>query len=514
MLGSIMKKALVLSEEEFRLFQKFLVEESGLYFEHDKVDSLRLALAQRLHEKKYTSYREYYNFLRFHPEGRMEMRELLDLLTIGETCFFRNKPIFDALMNHILPEIIAKKMNAQDKTIRVWSAGCSKGDEAYSIAIAIMEALPDYANWNISILGTDINREVLSYAREAIYGKRDVEHLPAEYLQRYFRRRGTSFILEESVKKIVRFESHNLAKDPFTMEGMLGLDIIFCRNVTIYFDLDTTRRIIDNFHGCILDGGYLFIGHAETLWQISDKFRPVEFSQTFVYKKELAAQMDQIPKPFVAVPEIDLEEFAVICKGLSLEAAPAKEEEAAPAGAEPETGLVPAQKACSLYQQAMEFCAGKKYDKALILLDKIITEDKSFTAAYIAKATILANQAKYEEAKAELSKIIRQDNLCLEAYYLLGVLAYKTADLKTAEEQFSKVIYIDPTVALAYFNLGDIFLCRKELDNAAREFANAIKILQSLPKDESLRFGEDFAPDALIRACRNNLEKISKQKNL
>ena len=282
-----MKNILPLSADDFRLFQELLIEASGLHFEESRSQSLHLALWQRLQHRGYDSYREYYNLLKFHPEGRLEMRELLDLITIGETYFFRNKAQFNVLMKFVLPEIIQRKVGSGDKRIRVWSAGCSRGDETYSIAIAIMEVIPSYEEWSISILGTDINRNGLACSEEAIYSQKDIGHLEKEYLEKYFKIQGSTYILNTNVRKLAQFEYHNLAKASIIHERMQNIDLIFCRNVIIYFDSQTTERVIENFHNCLAQDGYLFLGHSETLWQITNKLERVEFPQTFIYKKTL-----------------------------------------------------------------------------------------------------------------------------------------------------------------------------------------------------------------------------------
>ncbi|MBU0709703.1 MAG: tetratricopeptide repeat protein [Candidatus Omnitrophica bacterium] len=497
-----MINVLPLSENEFSLFQRFLSEESGLYFDKDRNLSLCLALWERLQRRGYESYQEYYNLLKFHPEGKLEIRELLDLVTIGETYFFRNSPQLEVLMQHVLPEIIEKKTNSGDKSIWVWSAGCSRGAEPYSIAIAIIEALPNYEDWNISILGTDINRNALLEAREAIYSKRDVSHLSQYYIDKYFNARGTKYILDDIVKKLVRFNDHNLSRGQFSQDGMQNLDIIFCRNVTIYFDLQTTKRVIANFYNCLRQGGYLFLGHAETLWQINDKFETVEFPQTFIYKKVLYSVEEEAIKPFMGVPEINFADFA-----------PIKNEKIEPleVTAEPPAVKVEIE---PLYKEATKLLNEKRYEQALSLFDKVIAEDKNHIRAYFAKATILANQAKYKEAIDTLGKIIEVDNLYIEAYYLLGVLMNKIGDFKEAERQFRKVIYSGPEIALTYFNLGNMYLYQKKFSKASREFNTTIRLLEKRSRDEEIRFCEDITVDFLLRACRNHLEEIGKKTRM
>jgi chemotaxis protein methyltransferase CheR len=562
-----MKNILPLSAEDFGLFQELLVATSGLYFEESRSQFLHLALWQRLQHRGYDSYREYYNLLKFHPEGRLEIRELLDLITIGETYFFRNKAQFDVLMKFVLPEIMQRKIYSRDKSIRVWSAGCSGGDEAYSIAIAIMEVIPFYEEWGISILGTDINRNALACAEEAIYGEKSIAHLPKEYLGKYFEARGSTYILKTNVRELVQFEYHNLAKDPFIHEKMRNIDIIFCRNVIIYFDAQTTCQVIENFYDCLVQDGYLFLGHAETLWQITNKFEGVEFPQTFTYKKRLSPVREDAMKPFMAVPEIKLENLTLSAapipvfesrenrrlselalsesKGSTLSEPPPsdwgvegltsfRETNAEKRFFSQESSSGLQEKPEPLEQVGDSTLRVEKrpelkeklesaYKKATLCLEEIkdraaafsphnmIAQDKNYIRTYLNQATLLANEAKYKEAAEALAKVIEVDNLSVEAYYLLGVLSYKSGDLKEAQTQFRKVIYVDPNSVLAYFNLGNMYLYQRKFSEAAREFRNAIRLLEKRPKDEQVKFCEDFTVEFLLRACRNNLAEISRR---
>jgi chemotaxis protein methyltransferase CheR len=556
-----MKNILPLSAADFSLFQGLLIETSGLFFEESRSQSLHLALWQRLKHRGYDSYREYYNLLKFHPEGRLEIRELLDLITIGETYFFRNKAQFDVLMKFVLPEIMQRKMDSGEKWLRVWSAGCSGGDETYSIAMAMMEVVPSYQNWHISILGTDINRNVLARAKEAIYGEKHISHLPKEYLAKYFNVRGTTYILNTNVRELAGFEYHNLATGPFIHERMQNIDIIFCRNVMIYFDSQTSQRVIENFYNCLAPEGYLFLGHAETLWQITNKFERIEFPQTFIYKKCLSPLREDAMKPFIAVPEIAAEDLtlsATLTPALHQRSSGSVFEtearnqwpESAPSQSLPpvwkfervtSTEEAELQKNSSQHElrfgrqgkseplkgferlsavkeeaqfalkEAAPGLEGMKNQTSLSSSDHMIEQRKDHIHTYVTMATILANEAKYKEATDILGKIIEADNLSVEAYYLLGVLSYKNSNLNEAEIQFRKVIYVDPESVIAYFNLGNMYLYQRKYREAAREFRNAIRLLEKRPRDEQVRFCEDFTVEFLLRACRNSLVEISKR---
>jgi len=556
-----MKDILPLSADDFGLFQELLIQTSGLFFEKSRNQSLHLALWQRLQHRGYDSYREYYNLLKFHPEGRLEIRELLDLITIGETYFFRNKAQFDVLMRFVLPEIIQRKADSRDRCIRVWSAGCSGGDETYSIAMAMMEVVPSYQEWRISILGTDINRNGLACAKEAVYAEKHIAHLPKGYLEKYFKVGGSTYRLNPKVQELTQFEYHNLAKDPFIQERMQNIDILFCRNVIIYFDDQTTQRVIANFHDCLAQDGYLFLGHSETLWQITDKFERVEFPQTFIYRKRSSPAQEDPMKPFIAVPEIALGDLTLSaaaipalsqngsgppleaqrkdrCSGAALSDSPPS---GGGVGGETSTNetdiengflqqeLRPRrQETPEPLQDFEKPLDGKKqvesaHNEATLYLEEtgdqttlrspnhIIEQGKNHIRTYLTRATILANEAKYKEATDILGKIIEADNLSVEAYYLLGVLSYKSSNLNEAETQFRKVIYVDPDSVIAYFNLGNMYLYQRKLREAAREFKNAIRLLEKRPKDEQVKFCEDFTVEFLLRACRNCLLEISKR---
>jgi chemotaxis protein methyltransferase CheR len=485
-----MKNSLPLPANDFGLFQELLRETSGLHFDEARAKFLELALWERLQHRGYESYREYYNLLKFHPEGRLEIRELLDLITIGETYFFRNKPQFDVLMKSVLPDILRRKADSRDKCIRVWSAGCSGGDEAYSVAMAFREVVPSYEGWRISILGTDINRQGLTCAKEAVYGEKSVGYLPKEYLERYFKVRGSTYVLNPELREFVHFEYHNLAKDPLIDERMQNIDILFCRNVTIYFDSQTTRRVIGNFYNCLAEEGYLFLGHTETLWQIPHQFERIEFPQTFIYKKRLGTVQQTATIPFfIAVPQVPAESLA------------------SPKGTEKHPG----ERGRSGPREKPEPLARIRKPLGVHRKGELQSAQDKEIRASLNKATVLANEAKYREAAEILAKIVEMDNLNVEAYYLLGVLCHKNSNLKEAEIQFRKAIYVNPDLVLAYFNLGNIYLCQRKMSEAAREFRNAIRLLEKRPKEEQVPFCEDFTVEFLLRACTKNLGEISRR---
>ncbi|MBF0595022.1 MAG: tetratricopeptide repeat protein [Candidatus Omnitrophica bacterium] len=488
-----------LSEADFLLFQEYFESETGLFFENHQDHLLLSALAERMARKGHSSHKEYYNYLKYHPEARLELREILTLLTTGETYFFRNIAQFEVLMQDVLPEIIKRKRASGDRSLRVWSAGCSRGDEAYSVAIAIMEVLADFRDWDISILGSDINRDVLAVAREAVYTPKDLGELPAEYVEKFFHRKKSEYVLNADVKALGRFNFHNLCKDSFGQEGMTGLDIIFCRNVTIYFNPETTRKLMGRFYESLADGGYMFLGHSETLWQINHHFRTIEYPHTFIYKKELGVvPMVQEARAVVPLPVF---KFGDDQPAFTIASEPGA---VPPAGeaffSDPETdGLLT--EATRAYQK-------KKYDVALTALDKIVARHDTHARAHFLKSVILADQEKYEEAASLLVGVVQKDSLNEEAAFLLATLFAKMGKVTEAETYFRRIVYLSADEPLTYFHLGNIYAAQKKPAKAELEFKNAIRLLEKRTADEPVRFSEDFSSGLLLQACKHNLATL------
>ena len=511
-----------LSDEDFHLFQQFLVTETGLYFDNSHAHSLADALNERRQKRGHTTFKEYYHYLRYHLEGRGELKELLVLITTGETYFFRNVAQFDVLMKDVLPEIIARKRAAGETTIKIWSAGSSRGDEAYSVAIALMEVLPEYRDWKIMIQGTDINRDVLAAARAAVYTTKDIGELPPEFVEKYFVRQRAEYVLNVEVKSLAWFQYHNMVRDSFAQEGMQGVDIIFCRNVTIYFNMETTKALIGRFYDSLLEGGYLFLGHSETLWQFEHQFKTVEYPHTFIYKKErrdaavrklpaerLGAEALSPPRSPIALPSVRFDTpSTMFSTGVSSPTVDKAADQPLKPGLAP--GIFEKNRALdfemkALLLEATFFYHNKKYTEALVRLDRIIAGGTTHLRANLLKAVICADQEKYDEAVMLLEQIVTRDNLHVEATLLLATLKVKTGKLSEAETFFRRVMYISPQEPLAYFHLGNVYLAQKKPAKAHLEFKNAAGLLEKRPADEPVPFSEGLSFGVLLQVCRQNM---------
>ena len=270
---------MILTDDEFRLFSHLIYNESGITIKDAKREFLQSRLQKRLRLNRLSSYYRYYKFVTDKTQGKRELLDLVDSLTINETSFFRNKPQFDLFTDIVIPEL--KRTRALQKKIRCWSAGCSKGQEAYSIAMSVLDTLEYPETWDITILASDISLRVLESAQKGVYSETEIENVRPEYQKEFFDKVNSHYQIKQNVKKIVVFDFHNLKHE----NGVTGVDVIFCRNVMIYFDCDEQKRLIDKFHKSLSDDGYLFLGHTESLQGLSDKFKFMYHNKGAVYKK-------------------------------------------------------------------------------------------------------------------------------------------------------------------------------------------------------------------------------------
>jgi chemotaxis protein methyltransferase CheR len=258
---------------------------AGIFHPDNKLRLLLDRCGRRMKELKTATLREYFECLTIKPTRQTELVSLLNEITIGETCFFRNQPQLDALRHIVIPKILAAKSALPIRRLRIWSAGCSTGEEPYTLSMLMLEELHGrLKDWTIEILATDLNERSLAHAKNAIYGTYSTRHLTPYYRQKYFTAAGEQLQVQPAVHNGIAFSRLNLSDDG-RMTFMKGLDIIFCCNVLIYFDLVSKRRVIQHFYNNLLPHGYLFLGHSESLFGISDEFRLVHLPGATAYIK-------------------------------------------------------------------------------------------------------------------------------------------------------------------------------------------------------------------------------------
>jgi chemotaxis protein methyltransferase CheR len=275
------KEAIELTETDFARFSRLVYDQSGISLHDGKKELVKARLGKRIRQGNFSSFREYYDFVVSDPTGE-ELIQLLNSISTNFTHFFRENQHFDYLRQEVIPAL-KKKMGPNLRKIRIWSAGCSTGEEPYTIAITLLEARDNPANWIPEILATDLSTKVLGCARSGIYERKKIQTLSQELTRKYFLRGENQWRdyvkVKPSVKNVVTFQRFNLMdtltqKEPF--------DCIFCRNVMIYFDKETRKALVNRFYNNLEKGGHLFIGHSESLTGMD---HPFQYVKPAIYKK-------------------------------------------------------------------------------------------------------------------------------------------------------------------------------------------------------------------------------------
>jgi len=276
-----------LSEEEFRLLRELVHERFGLYFEDAQRGTLRSRLLGRLAPLDLLSFEDYYHYLRFGPRRKEELQRMICHLTNNETYFFREMPQLQVFADPLLRRIKEAKSAAGERKLRVLSAGCSTGEEAYTLAMVLWDSGHFFWNWDVKVTGMDVDTDALEKARRAVYYRNSFRTMSPEVVERHFlAQAGGGFQVKEAVRRLVELRHGNLV-EPASYEGLGALDVIFCRNVLIYFSDAMILRVVRTFQEALAPGGYLFLGHAESLSRITDLFTPIRFQGAMVYQKPL-----------------------------------------------------------------------------------------------------------------------------------------------------------------------------------------------------------------------------------
>jgi chemotaxis protein methyltransferase CheR len=278
-----------LSEEEFRLLRDLIHERFGLYFEDNQRVSLRSRLAGRLASLDLMNFEDYYHYLRFGPQRTEELQRMVSHLTNNETYFYRESPQLQVFAEHVLRSIKERKVaGAGQRTLRILSAGCSTGEEAHTLAMLVYDSGQFFWNWDVQVIGLDVDPQALEKARRGLYFHNSFRSLSPAQLDRHFVRQGAGASVKDAVRRMVTLRHGNLV-EPASFDGLAPLDVIFCRNVLIYFSDAMILKVARTFHDLLTPGGYLFLGHAESLSRITDLFTAVRFQGAMVYQKPLGA---------------------------------------------------------------------------------------------------------------------------------------------------------------------------------------------------------------------------------
>jgi chemotaxis protein methyltransferase CheR len=277
-----------MSADEFRLLRDFVYQHCGLNFTDDSRYLLEKRLGKRLQQHNLKTFKDYYYFLRYNPNKDQELSEVIDQLTTNETYFYREDFQLKTFVEEILPEIRKRKEKEGQKTLRIWSAGCSSGEEPYTIAMLLLDQ-PWLNSWRVEVIGTDISQRVLHMAREGVYGEASFRSTEPSQKKRFFTEHEGKARVKDEVRNLVSISHLNLF-DTARIALLGKMDAIFCRNVIIYFDQPGKKNVIENFFQRLVPDGFLLLGHSESLINLSTSFHLRHFKHDMVYQKPLNAK--------------------------------------------------------------------------------------------------------------------------------------------------------------------------------------------------------------------------------
>ncbi len=449
---------------------------TGLNFPQERWGDLERGVAAAARELGFRDVESCARWLLSEAPARNHVEVLASHLTVGETYFFRESAGFDALEQHVLPELLRLRREGE-RRIRIWSAGCCTGEEPYSIAMLLDRLIPDPGAWNITILATDINPQFLRKAAQAVYGEWSFRATPGWVRERYFRRRKDGrFALVPHIRDKVRFSYLNLADDvyPSLLNNTNAMDVIFCRNVLMYFNADQAKAVSPNLYRSLVEGGWLVVSAVETSNLLFSSFSTVEFPGVVLYRKAAPARPEAVSAAGrgPAFPQ-------------DLRAAYRLEPSFPDGIAAPESaGPVPQSPAAQTPGSPVAPEPGEPPARA--------PEDAGIAAA---SARNCADQGRLAEATEWCERAIAVDKMNPGHYYLFAAVQQENGQTAEALRSLHRALYLDPGFALAHFSLGNLELSRGRLREARRHFANALTLLRAqaaadiLPESDGLTAG-------------------------
>lgn len=452
----------------------FVESQIGLHFPRERWRDLERGIAVASRESGYKETQAYIHWLLAAPLTRTQIEGLASHLTVGETYFFREKRSLDILEQQILPELLrARREN--EKHLRIWSAGCCSGEEPYSIAMLLDRLIPDLEKWNVTILATDINPLFLRKAAQGVYGQWSFRDTPGWLRERYFTKRPDGrFEIQPRIRRMVTFSYLNLAEDayPSLVNNTNAMDVIFCRNVLIYFAQERARKVVDKLHHSLVDGGWLITSPVETSAVLFSAFTAVEFPGAFLYRKMAAGGLRTVTvrhqTPWydeAATAPRAPSEFAAFSVARSTFAPEILHE------------------AGSLRATEAEGADSPEHDER---------------ETPQCKARACADEGRLVEASAWCEKAIAADKLNPAHYYLLATIEQERGQNEPSERALGRALYLDPDFALAHFALGNLCLSGGRQREARRHFGNALALLRACPAEALLPEADGLSAGRLV----------------
>lgn len=512
-----------LDSADIERFRSVVAQRLGLHFEDNKQDFLADVLRERMAATGCGHFSLYHQRITSSADEPEEMRAVAEQLTVCETYFFRYGDHFRALAETVVPDRIRARDHCRQ--LRILSAGCASGEEAYSLAILIRDRFPEVASWEITIRGIDVNTAVLGRALRGRYATWSLRETPADLRTKYFRAEGRDLVLDRTVKSAVTFEERNLVGEDQIFWQRDAFDIVFCRNVTMYFTPEAARLVIARITQSLTPGGFLFLGHAETLRGISQDFHLRHTHETFYYQRRegreaggtaffpRASASNGSTETFILPAMVDPSDswFSNIQRASDRIVNLTKQRDRPAIGA---AGTVATEASISQAPLpplpwdrtlAIELLRGERYAEATELLRALPLESRADSDAQLLLAALLTNSGDLPEAERVCQLLLKLDELNAGAHYLMALCREHTGDRDAALKHDQAAVYLDSAFAMPHLHIGLVAKRLADVETAKRELGRALTLLAREDASRILLFGGGFTREALAEFCRAEL---------
>ncbi len=496
-------------------FINLIKDKCGFLVDSAKESNLVDGIQERMSKNDFDSHSKYYNYL---FQNQKEFQRLITLLTVNETYFFRELNHYHLLSEQIIPELLNKR--DQGSKINILSAGCSTGEEPYSLVMALMEKYGVDINDYITVTGIDIDDVALSKAKRGVFSRGSFRNLDDSLKKKYFKKIGDrSYEIMEPIKNCVKLQSLNLQGDCYS-NFLHEMDIIFYRNVSIYFDRETQKKIFKKLSQILKNKGYIFVSSTETFFHDEGILSLVEKDGIYFYQKNPVTE-SVVGKHNITKKdrETSLNPEPQSNRLYDTDFLPrtyrSKTRISKPKRKNRNLKTKPTQKrkdSQELFEEALHLLNSKKNEVALKTVDKLLENDKSVNV-YNLKTSILINLLRLDEAKEVCLKALEDDQWNLEGYLLLGLIAKRENNKNEIIRRFKEAIYIQPSSWLAHFYLAEVYYTLNELKRACNEFKIVIEILE---RGNVLNHGLTylhfkFPEEQLIHLCSHKIQNMKKR---
>lgn len=485
---------LIIHDTHLTQLSEFVAEKIGLYFPRERWDDLKRGFAAASHEFGFKNPEACILWLLSSAPEKTHLQILASHLTIGETYFFRDKQLLEALTEHILPALISSQ-RSREQRLRFWCAGCCSGEEAYTLAILLHQLLPDVRDWQVTITATDINLRFLDKATKGIYSEWSFRNAPIWLKKRYFKPCADgNFAIMPEIKKLVNFGHLNLVEDVYPSLGnnTNAMDLIFCRNVLMYFAPAQAQRVISNLSKSLVEGGWLLVSPSEASKALFPQFTNVNYPGAILFQKGHISALNN-SKSATAMPA------ATFVMPVTKEYLPLRSFK--PPILDASTHIaVKAKDTSEPLALAQSLYAQGSYTEVADTLMEVINENAPRHShnleAFSLLARALANLGRLKDALICCDHWIAADKVDAAGYYMRALILMESGDVKQACASMQQAIFLRPNFVLAYFSLGNIAHNSGKMDEAYKHFSIVQRMLSTyepddiLPESDNLTVGQ------------------------